>query len=494
MSNAVQLIAYADRLGHDLPGLKSLLDNEFEGLFSGVHILPFFDPVDGADAGFDPIDHTRVDQRLGGWDDVSSIAGDYTTMADLIVNHMSADSPQFRDIIRRGADSPHWSLFLRKLDIFTAGESQAKIDDEVRRIYRPRPGSPFTTIRLDDGSSQDFWTTFSHKQLDINVEDPAGRAYLSSILETFASAGVREIRLDAAGYAIKRRGSSCFMLPETFEFIGSLSAQAAALGIDTLVEIHAHYQTQIAIASSVGRVYDFALPPLVLHAMYTGDTAPLARWLEIAPRNCVTVLDTHDGIGILDVARQGALEGLLADDEVDQLVETIHDKTGGESRRASGHAASNLDVYQVNATYYDAMGRNDTDYLIARAIQFFTPGTPQVYYVGLLAGENDMALVARTGVGRDINRHHYTRDEIQAAMRRPVVERLMQLIRLRRSLAAFDGAFSVRRRAGNVLEMRWDAGDEFATLNFDPAERCATITYSAPGGRGQLEISDSRFG
>ena len=232
----------------------------------------------------------------------------------------------------------------------------------------------------------------------------------------------------------------------------------------------------------------------MLHALYTGDAGPLVRWLEIAPRNCVTVLDTHDGIGILDVARQGALEGLLADDEVDQLVERIHERTGGESRRASGHAASNLDVYQVNATYYDALGRNDTDYLIARAIQFFTPGTPQVYYVGLLAGHNDMALVERTGVGRDINRHHYSREEIRAAIKRPVVRHLMQLIRLRRTLAAFAGEFSVARAAAGGLVMRWDAGEDFAELRVDPAQRHASICYSVPAGTRQLEISDNRFG
>ncbi len=493
MSNAVQLIAYADRLGRNLSGLKSLLVNEFDGLFSGVHVLPFFYPIDGADAGFDPIDHKRVDARLGGWDDISMLAADYSVMADMIVNHVSADSPQFCDVISQGPESPYWSLFLRKQDIFPDAERDAVMDEELRRIYRPRPGSPFTTKRLDNGSSYEFWTTFSDKQLDINVEDPAGREYLLSILDAFARVGIREIRLDAAGYAIKRRGTSCFMLPETFEFIGGLSEYAASVGIDTLVEIHAHYQTQIAIASSVGRVYDFALPPLVLHALYTHDTSPLARWLEIAPRNCVTVLDTHDGIGILDVARQGALEGLLADEEVDRLVETIHQKTGGQSRRASGHAASNLDVYQVNATYYDALGRNDTDYLIARAIQFFAPGTPQVYYVGLLAGENDMALVERTGVGRDINRHHYSRDEIHAALQRPVVAGLMDLIRLRGTAGAFGGDFSITAQPGGMLRMRWDTADDFAELNVGLAERRASINYSSPDGTAQLEISDNMF-
>lgn len=484
----MQLIAYADRLGADLRGLQSILKNEFRDLFSGVHILPFYDPINGADAGFDPIDHTHVDPRLGDWSDVAAIAEDFSVMADLIVNHMSADSPQFKDVIRNGRESEFWDLFLRKTDLFPDNEPGPEQDEELRRIYRPRPSAPFTPIALEDGNSHEFWTTFSEEQLDINVECAAGRSYLGSILGKFATAKVREIRLDAAGYAIKRRGTPCFMLPETFEFIGTLSDQARALGIQTLVEIHSYYQTQIAIASNVGRVYDFALPPLILHTLYNADAGALKRWLEISPRNCVTVLDTHDGIGILDVARQGELEGLLADAEIVDLVETIHSKTGGSSRLASGHAASNLDIYQVNSTYYDALGRDDNAYLIARAIQFFAPGTPQVYYVGLLAGENDMALVEKTDVGRDINRHYYTPEEIREALRRPVVEQLMALIRLRNRLPVFDGEFSIGESQPGELALRWDNGEAYAELFVDLEKTSATIDYSDAGGSGCFSI------
>lgn len=487
----MQLITYADRLGGDLRGLHDMLRDRFAGLFSGVHILPFFDPVDGADAGFDPVDHRSVDSRLGSWRDIAALGADYPIMADLIVNHVSSDSPQFRDVRKNGPGSRYWNLFLRKSDVFPLDAPQSRIAEEIERIYRPRPGAPFTAIQLDDGTSTEFWTTFSAKQLDINVEGREGRAYLGSILQRFAEAGVREIRLDAAGYAIKRRGTTCFMLPETFDFIADLTARAADLGMQTLVEIHSHYQTQIAIASSVGRVYDFALPPLVLHSLYTADFRALKRWLAIAPRNCVTVLDTHDGIGIHDVARQGDLEGLLADDEVDNLVNTIHEKTAGQSRLASGHAASNLDIYQVNSTYYDALGRDDALYLIARAIQFFVPGTPQVYYVGLLAGHNDLELMKKTGVGRDINRHYFTRDEVDSAFERPVVARLMEMIRLRNRLSAMSGEFCVVETVADQLALRWQAADARAALYVDLGTRRATIEYTDSENSGRFEIADS---
>lgn len=487
----MQLITYVDRLGGDLAGLRRLLQTEFDGLFSGVHILPFFDPIDGADAGFDPVDHTRVDARLGDWDDVAALCAEFSVMADLIVNHVSAESPQFSDVRRHGESSKFWDLFLRKTDLFPASEPEADTAAAIGRIYRPRPGLPFSTIRLDDGTACEFWTTFTDKQLDINVETAAGRAYLESILDVFSRAGIREIRLDAAGYAIKRRNTSCFMLPETYEFIGALSEQAAKRGMDALVEIHSHYDTQVSIAARVGRVYDFALPPLVLHALYSSDAEPLKRWLEIAPRNCVTVLDTHDGIGVVDVARHGDTDGLLSDAQVDALVNTIHEKTAGQSQLASGHAASNLDVYQVNSTYYDALGRDDIAYLVARAIQFFVPGTPQVYYVGLLAGHNDMDLVEQTGVGRDINRHYYSRDEIRAALRRPVVAELFKLIRIRNKLTALGGEFSIAACPADELVLRWDNGDTFAQLHVELAEPRAVIDYAGPEGSGTYRIDDN---
>ena len=146
---------------------------------------------------------------------------------------------------------------------------------ELLQIYRPRPGLPFTKMRLDDGTERLLWTTFTSEQVDIDVRSPQGRRYLDQILNQFQTAGIRSIRLDAAGYAIKKRGTSCFMIPETFEFIGELTRRAHARGIEVLVEIHSHYLDQIEIAKQVDWVYDFALPPLVLHTLYTRNSRHL---------------------------------------------------------------------------------------------------------------------------------------------------------------------------------------------------------------------------
>jgi len=209
----------------------------------------------------------------------------------------------------------------------------------------------------------------------------------------------------------------------------------------------------------------------VLHALFNATSEPLKRWIGLRPANALTVLDTHDGIGIIDIGAdasdRAARPGLVPPAELDALVERIHANSGGASRRATGAAASNLDLYQVNCTFYDALARDDEAYLAARAIQFFLPGVPQVYYVGLLAGENDLALLERTGVGRDINRHHYTPAEIAAALQRPVVQRLCKLIRLRNTHPAFSGRFEVLDAPSHELALRWSQGPHEATLRVD---------------------------
>jgi len=449
-----QLITYADRFAGDLEGLHRLLDGPLAGAFAGVHVLPFFVPIDGADAGFDPIDHTAVDPRVGTWDDVGALAAHRELMADLIVNHISVASAEMADWLAIGDESPHAELFLAPEAVF----GHVPTADDIAAIYRPRPTPPFRSIRLADGSERLVWTTFTADQIDIDVESAAGWGYLLGILDRLAGAGVAAVRLDAVGYAIKRAGTSCFMIPETFEFIERLSAACHERGIDVLVEVHSHHQDQVDIAARVDWVYDFALPPLLLDAFAHGDARPLKRWIGIRPNNAVNVLDTHDGIGVIDVGpdlRSAGRHGLLEPDRIDRLVETIHGNSGGSSRLATGAAASNLDLYQVNCTYFDALGGNEAHYLAARTLQLLLPGVPQIYYVGLLAGSNDMELLARTGVGRDVNRHHYTPDEVTAALARPVVRALLDLLRWRMTEPAFDGTFELLDSADHEVAVRW---------------------------------------
>lgn len=472
MKNKVQLITYADRItGQDINALTTLLHGPLEGVFGGVHLLPFYNPIDGSDAGFDPIDHSEVDSRIGTWDDIKALGKDHDLMADLIVNHVSAQSFQFQDVLAKGKASAFWDLFLTKEDVFPNGMSEA----EQQAIYRPRPGSCFTPMKCGDGQTYDFWTTFTDNQIDINVKVEAGIAYLNNVLTKFSANNVNIIRLDAAGYAIKQAGTNCFMLDETFSYLDNLSKQANDLGMETIAEIHSHYQTQVDVAKRVNMVYDFALPPLILHSLFNNNTDALLKWLKISPRNCLTVLDTHDGIGIIDAGPMGEKPGLLNAEQIDNLVETMHANSNNQSRQATGAAASNVDLYQVNCTYYNALGANDFDYLLSRAIQFFAPGVPQVYYGGLFACENDMELLAKTNVGRDINRPYLNAAKIEQALNKPVVKGLIELIKMRNEHPAFAGEFSAQGGA-SVCCLMWQLEQQSISLRIDFASRTALIT------------------
>ena len=482
MSRSVHLLTYADRLAGDLDGLRALMDGPLAD-FDGVHVLPFFSPVDGADAGFDPDDHRVVDPRLGAWDDVTTLAAGRDLTVDLIVNHVSTRSPEFRSFLADGESSPHAGMFLTLDRVFPDGATE----EQLGRIYRPRPGLPLTPVTLADGTRRILWTTFTSEQVDLAVDHPRTRAYLEDLLVLFARSGVRTVRLDAAGYAVKTPGTSSFMTEETRAFLAELTARARSHGLEVLVEVHAHWRLTLDLARTCDLTYDFALPPLVLDALHTGDASPLHAWLVARPRNVVTVLDTHDGIGVIDVgenAGHGDAEhpgpGLLPPERIDALVESIHRATGGVSRGATGAAASNVDLYQVNTTYLDALGGDVEAMLAARALQLLLPGVPQIYYVGLLMGRNDEALLAATGVGRDINRRRYTRDEVEAALATPAVRRLLALVELRRAHPAFDGEWWLAPADPGhpgCIVMGWRAeGGHEVTLVLDAATRRAELT------------------
>ena len=286
MKNKVQLITYADRLGDGtLSSMTDILRTRFNGVYDGVHILPFFTPFDGADAGFDPIDHTKVDPRLGSWDDVAELSTTHDIMVDAIVNHMSWESAQFQDVLKNGENSEYYPMFLTMSSVFPNGATE----EDLAGIYRPRPGLPFTHYNLG-GKTRLVWVSFTPQQVDIDTDSAKGWEYLMSIFDQMAASHVRYIRLDAVGYGAKEAGTSCFMTPKTFKLISRLREEGVKRGLEILIEVHSYYKKQVEIASKVDRVYDFALPPLLLHSLFTGHVEPVAHWTEIRPNNAVTVL------------------------------------------------------------------------------------------------------------------------------------------------------------------------------------------------------------
>jgi sucrose phosphorylase len=475
-AHGVSLLTYGDRLGGDLLGLRSLLNGPLRD-FSGVHILPFFVPFDGADAGFDPIDHATVDPRLGSWHDIRAIADGREVTCDLIVNHVSSQSAEFVDWLARGEKSASNGMFLTFDTVFPTGAREG----DITAFYRPRPGLPFTAYHAADGSRRLVWTTFLPTQVDLDVKHPRAVDYLRRILQALRAGGVTTVRLDAVGYAVKTAGSDSFMTDETLLFVRDIVRLARDEHLRVLVEVHAHHTQQLAIAPLVDLVYDFAMSPLLLHSLGTGTVDRLAEWLRIRPTNAVTVLDTHDGIGVIDAGPAAARAGLLDEAEMAAIFERAADATAGHSAKASVIPAWMTLPHQINATYFSVLGADPVAYLLARAAQLWLPGEPQIYYVGLLGGLDDVALFEHTGHGRDVNRHYYTDEEITAAVESEVTMAQLALVRIRSGEAAFGGEFGYRVPAVDTLELEWTTDDARATL----------ILTFAPTPAFRIELADA---
>lgn len=500
LRNQIQLITYADSLGKNFQELRQALDQYFKEIVGGIHVLPFY--PSSSDRGFSPLTHLEVDPVFGAWADVEEISRSYDFMCDVVLNHVSRQSKWFQDYLEKGDQSEYADYFItaekfsrhltknreklpqtvlkleklvNKLRAADKVFHQGGVNKAVlKKIYRPRPGTPFVEVEFKDGKKRQIWCTFSDDQIDVDIQNPHVRQYFKDVLIFLAGQGVKLVRLDAFGYAAKERGTNNFLIPQAYEFIQELAQVAHAHGMLILPEVHNHYTFQVQLAQTPGvdYVYDFALPLLVMNAIFTKKKGHLKHWLDIRPTNCITTLDTHDGLPVPDV------EDLMPETERQLVCETIRKNGGKDALRASGTNSSNLDVYQINCTYYSALAENDDAYMMARALQYFFPGIPQVYYVGLLVGKNDAERLDRTGIGRDINRHAYTLEEIAQEIHRPVVQRLFQLTRFRNTHPAFQGEFYVKQTPEHQLTLGWKKGQDWCELTTDFQTLTSTMQYS----------------
>ena len=471
LENKCMLITYSDSMGNNLKDLKMVLDRHFKEAIGGIHILPFF-PSSG-DRGFAPMDYHQVDPKFGDWSDIKGLAEDYYLMFDYMINHISAQSEYYKDFLAKKDESKYKDLFIRYKDFWENGEPT---EAEVDAIYKRKPRAPYVEAHFADGSSEKVWCTFDEEQIDINCKSEVAKAFIKDNLETLCKNGAAMIRLDAFAYATKKAGSSCFFIePDVWNFLEECEAIVKPYGVTLLPEIHEHYTMQTRIADKDYYVYDFALPMLLINALYYGKTKYLKHWFEICPRKQFTTLDTHDGIGVVDV------KDLLPDDEIERTKEDIF-KYGANVKKIYNTAAyNNLDIYQVNCSYYSALGDDDAAYLLARAVQFFAPGIPQVYYVGLLAGKNDLKLLEETKVGRNINRHYYNLEEIDEEMKRPVVQSLVELMKFRNTHPAFDGSFELAECGENELQIIRTYNEHQAILKANLETKVFEITYTEEG-------------
>ncbi|MEK4948727.1 sucrose phosphorylase [Carnobacterium sp. FSL W8-0810] len=457
IKNEVMLITYPDSLGSNLRDLNEVLNKHLKEVIGGVHILPFY-PSSG-DRGFAPLDYTKVDESFGTWDDLKQISTSFYTMYEFMINHISRQSHYFQDFIENNEKSMYADFFIRYSEYWPEGKPT---EEDIDLIYKRKPKAPFVNIEFKDGSTDQIWCTFSEEQIDLDVRKKATLQFIKEMLSFLAEQGVSVVRLDAFAYAIKKLDTNCFFVePDIWELLDYCKDILNQYDVKLLPEIHEHYSIQQKIAEKGYPVYDFALPMLVLHALFSGKADRLAHWLRICPRQQFTTLDTHDGIGVVDV------KDLLTDEEIDFTVNSLYEKGANIKRTYSSEAYNNLDIYQINCTYYSALGNDDQAYLLARAIQCFAPGIPQVYYVGMLAGKNDIELLENTKEGRNINRHYYSLEEIEEEIERPIVKSLFKLFEFRNKSNAFDGEIDIRTSDSQYLEIEWSNKDEKATLSIN---------------------------
>ena len=480
VKNKVQLITYPDSLGGDLKSLKFVLDTYFSGVFEGgIHILPPF-PSSG-DRGFAPLTYLEIDPTFGTWEDIKALSEKYDLLLDLMVNHISKQSLYFQDFLKNGRKSEYANLFIT-LDKYW--DDGIPIQEDIDKMFLRR-NEPYSTFTIGKNAEQvNVWTTFGKQtpseQIDLDINSEITKKMITEFMINFSNNNIKIVRLDAVGYIVKKLGTSCFFVePEIYSFLDWITELAHSLNIELLPEIHSHHSIQNKLANKGHWIYDFILPYYILETIINKSTKKLKTYLAERPHNQFTMLDCHDGIPI-----KPDLDELVDSADAQKMVDICVDRGANLSLIFSDKhkSADGFDVHQIRCSYYSVLDSNDDAYIAARAIQFFTPGIPQVYYVGLLAGKNDALNVQKTGEGREINRHNFLLNEIEEAVKKSVVQRLIRLINFRNSYPAFDGKFEIEESNDDILILSWKKDKDYCVLQIKLNTYKTQISYLDKNG------------
>ncbi len=435
------VITYGDSLKRageaPLHTLKGFLDHYLAHVATGVHILPFF-PY-SSDDGFSVIDYARVNPALGEWADIRAIAADTRLMADLVINHCSSRSRWFEQF--KAGEAPG-------RDYFICVDPEA----DLHQVVRPRTSPLLKPVQTVDGVRH-VWCTFSHDQVDLNFANPRVLVEMVRIIQLYLSQGVTLFRLDAVAFLWKTIGTSCLNLPETHEIIRLLRTLVSFYDPRILLITETNIPNRENLAyfgngNEAHAIYNFSLPPLLLHTLLTGDCNALKLWqMSMPPAQLGTTylnfIASHDGIGLRPV------EGLLDDKAIARIATTMEAFGGKISWRSLGEGG--LRPYEINIALYDAMkgtikgedGHQRARFLCAHAIMLSLEGMPAIYLHSFLATGNDQDKVVHTGNNRSINRHCWDAEALEARLEdvtshhHQVFVGLCQLARLRQQQPAF---------------------------------------------------------
>lgn len=407
----LMLITYGDMIrSESSTGLAALFDylSLFRGggdpVFSIIHVLPFF--PSSSDRGFSVVDYRAVDPRIGNWDDLQRLGQRYRLMFDGVLNHASAQSRAFREMLSGNPDFKGYAVAFRSPDELT--------EEQRKALRRPRTSDVLTLFQTIDGPLW-VWTTFSHDQIDLNYRNPRVLIQVIDTLLYYVRRGADLIRLDAVTYLWKELGTSSASLDETHEIVKLFRdiLNIAAPGVAVVTETNVPHAENVSYfgagADEAQMVYNFALPPLVLHSFYREDATWLSRWASSLeyPSNTATylnMLDTHDGVGLQGV------QGILPQEEIDFLVVQAREHGAFISYKS----AENGEIpYEINTTWYSALNFENNGEpkslqvsraVASRSISLALRGVPGIYLHSLVGSRNDIRLAMRTKSKRDVNR------------------------------------------------------------------------------------------
>lgn len=459
------LIAYGDSIQSDetsrLSALRRFANERLRDAFSTIHILPFY-PY-SSDDGFSVIDYRAVDPALGSWKDVEALSKEFDLMFDFVLNHVSAKSEWFDYYTETVA--PYRDYFI-EVDPST----------DVSLITRPRTSPLLTPVNTREGTRY-VWTTFSADQVDLNWEEPNVFFEMVDILLSYISRGARFVRLDAVAFLWKKLGTTCLHLPETHEMVKLLRDIAEIVSPQAIIltETNVPHEENISYfgeGDEAHIIYQFSLPPLLLHGLLNGTAKTLTQWatsLEPAPEGCCffNFTASHDGVGVRP------LQGILPDVEIDRLAEIVKNKGGHVSCRTRPDGGES--PYELNITYYSALADiNDPRsalsqdrFFASQAIMLAMQGLPGVYIHSVFGSLNDEDGVKETGIPRRINRRKFRERELDSILSDPechgnrVYQRYCELLKIRRRHSAFhpnapqkvfnldDRVFALRRGIPN---------------------------------------------
>ena len=436
----VALITYGDSIvdggSKPLKVLRNFCETWLGSCVTWVHILPFFPWT--SDDGFSVLDYSSVNQALGDWNDISDIATDYRLMADLVLNHCSSRSAWFENF-KQGID-PGRGYF------FTKGPSF-----DVSRVVRPRTSDLTMPVVTSEGEQQ-VWCTFSHDQVDFDFSNPDVLLEFTRIIRLYLDRGVRIFRLDAVAFTWKRSGTTCINLPEAHDLVRLLRALIEWVQPDAIIITETNVPNIENLAYFGQRdeahcIYNFALPPLLIHTLVEADSSRITRWLMSMPPAILgttyfNFLASHDGIGLRPV------EGLLSEGELDSMIDQLQENGALLSWRE--HADGTRTVYEVNVSLFEALkqsgevvDRTLDRMILAHAILLGLEGVPAIYLHSFVATSNDLSRVENTGHNRAINRHQWALDELTGLLNDAksqharCLQAIKQLINMRQGQPAF---------------------------------------------------------